>query len=421
MKKFNLISGKGIKNVKIPNGVKVIILLLVGFFVGYLVFAPSKTKDSSEQKGVKEYTCSMHPQIRQDKEGKCPLCGMDLTEVGKTDHNAVDENAVMLSDEASALANIETMVVWEEDGEKVLTLYGNIDVNQRSSQVQTAYVNGRIEKLNVTAVGDRVIKGQTLATVYSPEVYTATQELVSALNYPDNTQKEVMVSAAKEKLLLWNLTPAQIDNIIATKKASPFVELKANTSGVVVEKNVNQGDYISQGKALFKVADLSNLWLILKAYEKDLPFLKVGQTITFSCEALQGKEFKGRIAYIDAFVNAKTRTADVRVELSNGGNIFKPNMYATANITADLKEYRGKMIIPKSAVLWSGKKSVVYVKATEQEQPTFAMREVELGPAINGAYIVLSGLNEGDEIATNGVFQIDAAAQLEGKRSFSNR
>ena len=421
MKKFNLISGKGIKNVKIPNGVKVIILLLVGFFVGYLVFAPSKTKDSSEQKGVKEYTCSMHPQIRQDKEGKCPLCGMDLTEVGKTDHNAVDENAVMLSDEASALANIETMVVWEEDGEKVLTLYGNIDVNQRSSQVQTAYVNGRIEKLNVTAVGDRVIKGQTLATVYSPEVYTATQELVSALNYPDNTQKEVMVSAAKEKLLLWNLTPAQIDNIIATKKASPFVELKANTSGVVVEKNVNQGDYISQGKALFKVADLLNLWLVLKAYEKDLPFLKVGQTVTFSCEALQGKEFKGRIAYIDAFVNAKTRTADVRVELSNGGNIFKPNMYATANITADLKEYRGKMIIPKSAVLWSGKKSVVYVKDAEQEQPTFAMREVELGPAINGAYIVLSGLNEGDEIATNGVFQIDAAAQLEGKRSFSNR
>ncbi|MBR1627557.1 MAG: efflux RND transporter periplasmic adaptor subunit [Bacteroidales bacterium] len=398
-----------------------VLVLFAGIFTGYLIFAPSGRKDKTEQSDKRIYTCSMHPQIRQEKEGKCPLCGMDLTPLGQTSNNNVDENAVMLTDEAAALANIETMVVWEEDGEKSLTLYGNIDVNQRSVQIQTAYVNGRIEKLNITAVGDRVTRGQTVATIYSPEVYTATQELVSALEYPDERQREMMIRAAKEKLLLWNLTPAQIDNIIATKKATPFVELKANTSGVVVEKNVNQGDYISQGKALFKVADLSNLWLVLKAYEKDLPFLKVGQTVNFSCEALQGKEFKGRISYIDAFVDAKKRTADVRVELSNGKGELKPNMYVTANVIADLKDYKGKIIIPKSAVLWSGKKSVVYVKDAEQEQPTFAMREVELGPAINGAYIVLSGLNEGEELVTNGVFQIDATAQLEGKRSFSNR
>ncbi|MBP3253612.1 MAG: efflux RND transporter periplasmic adaptor subunit [Bacteroidales bacterium] len=398
-----------------------LVLIILGIFIGWVIFAPSKNKQSDKKDtATKEYTCSMHPQIRQDKAGKCPLCGMDLTEVGKTSEEHLDPNTVMFTDQAAALANIETMVVWEEDGEKVLTLYGNVEINQRTAQVQPSYVSGRIEKLYINAEGDRVTKGQNIAKIYSPELYTATQELITALSYPDKMQSEILVNAAKEKLLLWNLTESQINNIINTHKATPYIDIKAVTSGIVTEKNVNQGDYISPGKNLFTVADLANVWIVLKAYEKDLAFLHTGQKVTFTCEALAGKQFNGSISFIDPVINNQSRTADVRVVIQNASGMFKPNMYVKANVTADLSQYKGKIIVPNSAVLWSGKKSIVYVKDPEQEQPSFTLRQVELGPSLNGSYIILNGLQEGEEIAIEGVFAIDAAAQLEGKKSLMN-
>ncbi len=398
-----------------------IIILLIGFLGGYLIFAPSSKDKQTEKSLVKQYTCSMHPQIRQDKQGKCPLCGMDLIEVGSQDANSnIDPNAIMLTDEAMALANVQTMVVWQEDGEKILTLYGEIGVNERQSQIQSAYVNGRIEKLFINAVGDKVHKGQTIAKIYSPEVYTVAQELIAALNYPNTSQREALIEAAKEKLLLWNISQSQIDEIIATKKATAYTMLKANTSGTVVEKTVEQGDYITVGKSLMKIANLSSLWLNLKAYESDLPFLRKGQKVNFTCEALPSKHFTGVIDYIDDMIDNRTRTANIRVVINNQSGSFKPNMYAQAEIMANLSDYKGKIIVPKSAILWSGRYSVVYVKDMEQEQPTFVMRKVELGPSISGGYIINSGLEEGEEIVTNGVFQIDAAAQLEGKQSFMN-
>lgn len=373
-----------------------------------------------EEEGDAVWTCSMDPQVKQPKPGKCPKCGMDLIkmEKGMTPSSDIDPDAVMFSDEALALANVETIVVGASAADKEIRLFGKIEPDQRLQQSQSAYVAGRIERLTISAVGDVVSKGQTLAVIYSPELYTAEQELVSALNAPLSTNQSLLVDAAVEKLRLLNIPQSQIDEVIKNKKASPYVELKANTSGTVVKKQVEQGDYVKQGQPLLQIANLGHVWAVFQAYESDLPFIHKGQQVQFSAEALPGETFTGCVTFIDPVLNGKTRTAGIRVELSNGGGRFKPEMLLVGNVAVSMQRYADEgVIIPKSAVLWTGKRSVVYVKDDVEEQPTFLLRQVTLGPSLPDGYVVLDGLAEGEEIVTNGAFAIDAAAQLDGKRS----
>lgn len=382
-----------------------------------------------EEEGDAVWTCSMDPQVKQPKPGKCPKCGMDLIkmEKGMTPSSDIDPNAVMFSDEALALANVETIVVGSSAADKEIRLFGKIEPDQRLQQSQSAYVAGRIERLTISAVGDVVSKGQTLAVIYSPELYTAEQELVSALNAASNlspltSRPSPLVDAAVEKLRLLNIPQSQIDEVIKNKKASPYVELKANTSGTVVKKQVEQGDYVKQGQPLLQIANLAHVWAVFQAYESDLPFIHKGQQVQFSAEALPGETFTGRVTFIDPVLNGKTRTVGIRVELSNGGGRFKPEMLLVGNVAASMQRYADEgVIIPKSAVLWTGKRSVVYVKDDVEEQPTFLLRQVTLGPSLPDGYVVLDGLAEGEEIVTNGAFAIDAAAQLDGKRSMINQ
>lgn len=364
----------------------------------------------------------MDPQVKQPKPGKCPKCGMDLIkmEKGMTPSSDIDPDAVMFSDEALALANVETIVVGSASADKEIRLFGKIEPDQRMQQSQSAYVAGRIERLTISAVGDVVSKGQTLAVIYSPELYTAEQELVSALNATSNLSP--LVDAAVEKLRLLNIPQSQIDEVIKNKKVSPYVELKANTNGAVVKKQVEQGDYVKQGQPLLQIANLGHVWAVFQAYESDLPFIHKGQQVQFTAEALPGETFTGRVTFIDPVLNGKTRTAGIRVEMANGSGRFKPEMLLVGNVAASMQHYADEgVIIPKSAVLWTGKRSVVYVKDDVEEQPTFLLRQITLGPSLPDGYVVLDGLAEGEEIVTNGAFAIDAAAQLDGKRSMMNQ
>jgi Cu(I)/Ag(I) efflux system membrane fusion protein len=183
---------------------------------------------------------------------------------------------------------------------------------------------------------------------------------------------------------------------------------------------VNTGDHVAEGTVLFDIADLSKVWIMFDAYESDLPFLTVGDKITFTIQALPGINYSGNIIFIDPVMDPLTRVSKVRLEINNESGKLKPEMFATGIIKADLTEYRDKLVIPKSAVLWTGKRSIVYVKQPGDE-PVFKMREIELGPALGSSYIVITGLNEGEEIVTQGTFSVDAAAQLEGKPSMMNQ
>ena len=396
--------------------------LLLGVLLRGCVSCGSSVTDGDEEDdgGDAVWTCSMDPQVKQPGPGKCPKCGMDLIkmEKGMTPTSDIDPDAVMFSDEAMALANIETTVVGTPEGQKEIRLFGKIEPDQRLQQSQSAYVGGRIERLAINAVGDHVGKGQTLAVIYSPELYTAEQELVSALG----TGQQVLIDAATEKLRLLNIPQSQIDEVTRSGKASPYVQLKANTSGTVVKKLIEQGDYVRQGQSLLQIANLSRVWAVFQAYETDLPFIHRGQQLQFTAEALPGETFTGRVTFIDPILNGQTRTAGVRVEMANGGGRFKPEMLLVGNVAASMQKYADEgVIIPKSAVLWTGRRSVVYVKDDVEEQSTFLLRQVTLGPSLPDGYVVLDGLAEGEEIVTNGVFAIDAAAQLDGKRSMMNQ
>ena len=401
------------------------LMLAAGLLLGVLLRScvscgGTAAQQTEGEDGDAVWTCSMDPQVKQPGPGKCPKCGMDLIkmEKGMTPTSDIDPDAVMFSDEAMALANVETEIVGTPSGNKEIRLFGKVEPDQRQQQSQSAYVAGRIERLFINAVGDHVAKGQTLAVIYSPELYTAEQELVSALG----TSQQVLIDAATEKLRLLNIPQSQIDEVISTKKVLPYVQLKANTSGTVIRKMVEQGDYVRQGQSLLQIANLGHVWAIFQAYESDLPFIHRGQQVQFTAEALPGETFIGHVSFIDPVLNGQTRTAGVRVELSNAGGRFKPEMLLVGNVAASMQKYADEgVIIPKSAVLWTGKRSVVYVKDDVEEQPTFLLRQVTLGPALPDGYVVLDGLAEGEEIVTNGVFAIDAAAQLDGKRSMMNQ
>ena len=226
-----------------------------------------------------------------------------------------------------------------------------------------------------------------------------------------------MIAAAEEKLRLLNITEEQIAEIKMSGKPSPYVLLKANTNGTVIHLAVAQGNYVQQGQSLIPVADLNRVWAVFEAYERDLPFLHVGDELEFTGDAFAGETFRSRITYIDPILNGTSRTAGVRLELTNTDNRFKPEMLIVGNAHVNMKQYAKDVIVPASAVMWTGKRSVVYVRDKEEEMPTFVQRQVTLGPTLAGSYVITDGLKEGEVIAVNGTFVIDASAQLQGRKS----
>ena len=405
---------------------KIIIIaisLIIGIFLGWLLFrSPHKTvviQQTEEQAGKSTiWTCAMHPQIRMDKPGKCPICGMDLIPLSRAGAADIDPDAIRLTKEAAQLASVQTSIVTREKPVKEVRLYGKVQADERSIQSQTSHMPGRIEKLLVNFTGETVNKGQPLAIIYSPELVTAQQELLEAAK-TRQTQPEIY-EAAKDKLRQWKLTDSQIADIENSVKVQEDFEILSNTNGVIIARRVKNGDHVDQGTVLFDVTDLSNVWVMFDAYESDLPFIKTGDKLTFTLQALPGVNFTGNIVFIDPVIDPVTRVAKVRVEMNNESGRLKPEMFASGIVKANLDQYRNKLVIPRSAVLWTGARSIVYIKQPDIDEPVFKMREIELGPYLGNSYVVVNGLNEGEEIVTNGTFGVDAAAQLEGKPSMMN-
>jgi membrane fusion protein, copper/silver efflux system len=402
--------------------VRYALLILGGIFLGWIFFHTShKVEDKKNVTSAKTkstiWTCSMHPQIQMDHPGKCPICGMDLIPLNQSSV-VVDPAAIHLSKESAQLANVQTSVVSSQNPEMEVRLYGKIQADERLLQSQVAHIPGRIERLMVSFTGESVRKGQTLALIYSPELITAQQELLEAAK-TKQSQPEIY-DAAKERLHQWKLTDNQIASIESSRKIRNNFEIVANTSGVVTARRVNNGDYVAQGAVLYDIANLSRVWVMFDAYESDLPFLKKGDKVSYTVQALPGKTFTGSIVFIDPVIDATNRISKVRLELANPSGKLKPEMFVTGKVVANLNEYRNKLVIPRSAVLWTGKRSVVYVKQTGTDEFIFKIRSIELGPMLGNSYVVLSGLSEGEEIVTQGAFSVDAAAQLEGKPSMMN-
>jgi len=401
------------------------VILLVGILLGWLFFGGSG-KTSSNEENIHEHsdeegtiwTCSMHPQIQKDGPGQCPLCGMDLIPLSNSSSSQALPDEVPMSASAMKLAEIQTMVVTKEEPEKAINLLGRIKPDERLKFSQTAHIPGRIEQLYINFTGEKVHKGQKLASFYSPELVTAQKELFEVLK--DEALNPELAKAARSKLKQWKFTDEQIAQLEQDQQVRTEFDILSDHSGYVMELNITEGDHVKQGQQLFNIVDLSKVWVLFEAYENDLPWIKINDDIEIEVRSVPGNMFHGKVSFIDPFIDPNTRVAYVRVELPNPNTQLKPDMFANGSISSKLDMDEPVILIPRSAALWTGKRAVVYVKLPHREHNSFIYREVILGEDAGDFYVVKTGLEEGEEIAVNGVFKIDAAAQLAGKKSMMN-
>ncbi|WPP50183.1 efflux RND transporter periplasmic adaptor subunit [Catalinimonas niigatensis] len=415
-----------------------ILMLALGMLLGWMFFVPPHVEpEEHEHEFVPTetaegtiWTCAMHPQIRQNEPGDCPICGMDLIPLEAHEEEAGEANPYQLtmSAEAVKLANVQTTKIGTvgtySENAKELLLNGKIEVNERNKLSQTVFFPGRIEKLYVNYEGEMVQKGQTVALMYAPKLLTAQQELLEALKFQDTNPS--LLQAAKRKLKLWKLSDQQIEQVMESGEVITYWPLRANVSGVITNINLEAGEYVNEGEMLFEVADLSKLWAVFDAYESNLNWIKEGDVIKFSVAAYPDKDFSGKVNFIDPFIDPQSRVARIRTEVTNDEGLLKPAMFARGRLSSGQQKMsitgqEDALLIPKSAVMWTGKRSVVYVKVQQTNVPTYEMREVSLGASLSDAYLVEEGLSSGEEVVTNGTFTVDAAAQLNNKASMMNR
>ncbi|NTW99293.1 MAG: efflux RND transporter periplasmic adaptor subunit [Geobacteraceae bacterium] len=376
------------------------------------------------------YTCSMHPFIIKDKPGTCPICGMEL--IKKIDSAPADGGAqtaeqkqqadmlghVSLSPTQRVMANVATLEVKKATLNKEINAVGIVQYDQSRQAKVTAWIAGRIDKLNVTTVGAYVSKDKPVAEVYSPDLLATQQEYLLAVKsreqlknspIPSISQNgDGLVASSKQRLMLFGVKESQIAELEKAGKPNIRLPIYTPQSGVVIEKMVQQGQYVNTGDPLFNIADLSTVWVEIEVYENEFPNIHVGQTVEIRSQSFPGKPFTGRISFIYPFLDPKTRTVKARVEMPNPGMKLKPDMFVNAIIKVPLGS---AIVVPVTAVMDTGKRQTVWV---ETSPGMFEPRDVQVGQQTDDKVQILSGLNPGDKVAVSGSYLIDSESQLKG-------
>lgn len=434
--------------------------------------AESRTSDAPQM-----YTCSMHPSVRlPDPDAKCPICFMDLIPVQEGAGGPGSERQLQLDENAVARANIETTRVERFFPQAEVRLYGKVTPDETRVARLTAWFPGRIERLFVNYVGVPVGRGEHVAEIYSPELLSAVAELREAARSAQGADsmsslvrestRDVLV-AARQRLRLLGIDERTIAAAERGEYDSERFTITAPLDGVVTHLAVRDGDYVDTGAPIATVADLSRLWIDLEAYESQLPMLRWGQRVTFTVEAHPGEVFEGRIAFVEPLVDERMRTAAVRIAVENEDGRLKPGMFASATVRTRVDangavvsdELAGRwvapmhptivkdgpgtceicgmdlvraeslgvvsssegvtapLVIPRSAVMYTGERSVVYVRLPGEKMPTFEVREVWIGPRAGDFVAVREGLSEGEQVVTQGAFRLDSDMQIAAKPS----
>ena len=396
---------------------------------GCLVSSPETAEPSGAVGAVPEasvWTCSMHPQIRLPKFGLCPICNMDLIPVAEDSAADADQpRQVTLSPAARKLAEVEVSPVERRSVAVEIRMVGKVVFDETRLAYIAPRVAGRIDRLHANFVGMPVEPGDPLADIYSPELVSAQQELLQAVKAADAVgASPELLNATRERLRLWGLTAGQITEIERSGQVRDHVTLNSPTGGIVVEMEAREGLYVETGMRIFKVADLTQVWVQLDAYESDLAWIRYAQEVVFQAEAYPGRTFKGTIAFIAPLLDPVTRTVKVRVNVENADGLLKPEMFVRGIVRAETLGYAATdevptaapLVIPASAPLVTGKRAVVYVALPDKEG-SYEGREVILGPRAGDYFLVMEGLQEGEQVVVNGNFKIDSSLQIQGKPS----
>jgi membrane fusion protein, copper/silver efflux system len=328
--------------------------------------------------------------------------GMDMVPVYEGEE---ETSAITVDPSTVQKMGVRTAVVTKGPVRRIIRTVGAIDYNETALADVTTKFRGWIEKLYVDSTGKQVHKGEALFEVYSPELYSAQNEYVLALNQAGGSG---LKASARQKLKLFDISDDQIAELEKSRQPRRTLRVDAPIDGIVVEKMAVQGQMVEAGMKLYRLADLSIVWVQSQIYEQDLALLKLGQEAEVSLSYLPDRKFRGRVTYIYPTMDEKTRTARVRMEFHNPGLFLKPGMFATVELNAEIEP--SALLVPDSAVLRSGEKNTVFVAF---DNGHFEPREVTLGPrAENNTYEVLSRLKEGERVVTSGQFMLDSESQL---------
>lgn len=461
------------------------IVFITVFVIGVLLFLiagnsyENKTPVMKEEASDTIWTCSMHPQVRLPKPGKCPICFMDLIPLVEDQATGPNEmQNLKLTKEAVELARINTVDVSFQNVEREINLYGKAMIDETTMGKVSSRFKGRIEKLYINFTGIPIKKGDHLYKIYSPELFAAQDAYVNSyINYKKSLEakqqnyiglEENALNASMDRLLFLGITKEQINNLQNTLKPQDTITIFSEYSGIVLDKRISEGDYVQSGTVAFSIADLSKLWIVFDVYESDIQWVRYGQKLDIFLDAFPGQTFSGRLAYIDPVLDEKTRTIKARVSFDNKNGLIKPGMLAKAvlktRLTSNLeivdKDLSGKwispmhpeiikskpgncdicgmplvkaedfgyvaessgkdkkLVIPVTAPLITGKRALVYVeKLSDDGEYIYENREIVLGPKTGAFYIVESGLSPGERVVVEGNFKLDAAMQIQAKSS----
>jgi len=422
------------------------------------------------------YICPMMCTPPLKEPGRCPVCGMELVPSSSATGNG-DGRSIQIDPASRRVANIRTVAAKSVVASREIRAVGQLSCDEGKLRTLAAYVDGRLDRLYADYTGVVVNKGDDLALLYSPELYTAQTELLAAKRTAQRSQSSAysgvldsqnLYESARRKLTDLGVTEQQIDKLEKTGQPVTRLELVAPIHGTVIAKLASEGEYVKTGQPIYRLADLSILWLMLELFPEDAAAIRYGQQVEAEVQSLPGQKFTGRVAFVDPMVDPKTRTVGVRVVIANEDGRLKIGDYATAAVQVPvtdpgdpqtgiydpelagkwisprhphvIEEKPGKcrlcgiglvpasmfgfanepitrrkqIVVPRNAVLMAGENSVVYV---ETDPGRFELRPVELGPGLGDEIVLLSGVTEGEHIATSGNFLIDSQMQLAGNPS----
>ncbi|HIJ81533.1 MAG TPA: efflux RND transporter periplasmic adaptor subunit [Desulfuromonadales bacterium] len=417
------------KKITIPLLLIILVSLASGGWYAWQHKGHDHANEGKTSQGKQLYTCSMHPFIIKDKPGTCPICGMELIKKLNDAQNAVAQTAeqkqqadmlghVSLSPTQRVMANVATVEAKQGTLNKEINAVGIVQYDQSRQAKVTAWTAGRIDKLNVNTVGAFVSKDRPVAEVYSPDLLATQQEYLLAIKSRDQLKNspipsisqngDGLVASARQRLLLFGVKEIQIAEL--EKAGKPTIRLPIYTplSGVVIEKMVQQGQYVNTGEVLFNIADLSKVWVEIDVFENEVPYVRVGQQVEIRSSAEHKATSVGRISFVYPFHDPKTHTVKARVEMANPGMRMKPDMFVNAIIRVPLVK---GIILPVTAVIDTGKRQVAWV---ETSPGMFEPRDVLVGERVEEKLQILSGIKPGDKVAVSGGYLIDSESQLKG-------
>jgi membrane fusion protein, copper/silver efflux system len=456
------------------SGLLLIFFLGLAQRLGWITAGEGSASATTADAAGQIYTCPMHPQIRQPGPGRCPICSMALVPATTETGADLDELAVRIEPAQRRLANIRTTPAERVPLSVPIRSVGVVAIDESRLATISSYISGRIERLFADYTGVDVQKGDHLAVVYSPELYAkqveyleskraAAQTGTGTLEVVRQTQQRLAANA-RQRLVELGMTEEQLAELDRSGSAVSRLTIYAPTGGTVIEKLAVEGKYISVGEPIYRIADLSSVWLMLQLFPEDAARVRFGQRVEARVQSLPGQAFEGRVAFIHPTVDEKTRTVDVRVEMENPGRRLRPGDYASVQIEVPLSaegevydaDLAGKwispmhpqiirdepgecpicgmdlvptsklgysdepipqptaIVVPRSAVLMTGSTSLVYV---ETEPGRFEIRPVKIGQILAESVSILEGVAEGEQVAVSGNFLIDSQMQLSGRPS----